>query len=401
APDRPPSPGGVELTPVYEGVSFVYAVSLKQAPDDGSYWYVVEQTGRLLRFEATETVSTAQTVINLESEVTVYSEAGLLDLAFHPDFSSNGEIFLSYNTTVSGDLVSRVSRWTSTDGGATLDTDTEEVIFEVEQPYTNHNGGQIEFGHDGYLYFGLGDGGSAGDPLGSGQDTDTVLGAILRIDPDGGSPYAIPGDNPFADGSGAEEIYAWGLRNPWRFTIDPATGELWTGDVGQYDWEEVDLIELGGNYGWDIKEGTHCYSEDPCDYGWLVDPVVEYPNLDDASVIMGPVYRGDAMPALQGTPLFVDFYLGVIQGIVWDEVTGEAEITDLSSATGAYIPAFGQDVDGEAYVLNYYTGGILRLDPAEEEEESSFPEWLSGTGCMSAEDPSQPGSGLIPYDVNV
>ena len=197
-----------------------------------------------------------------------------------------------------------VSRFAISVDGARAEPDSELVILEVGQPYANHNGGQIAFGPDGYLYIGLGDGGSAGDPMGSGQDTSTLLGSILRIDVSQsgrGHLYAIPADNPFASGGGRGEIWAYGLRNPWRFSFDRKTGELWAGDVGQNRWEEIDLIRRGGNYGWNLLEGNHCFSARDCDPTGTVPPVWEY-SLDGqpCSVIGGYVYRGSAIPWLRG-----------------------------------------------------------------------------------------------------
>jgi len=234
--------------------------------------------------------------------------------------------------------------------------------MEVVQPYGNHNGGTVAFGPDGYLYWGLGDGGSAGDPLGHGQNTDTVLGSIVRIDVDGGMPYAIPSDNPFADGGGAPEIYAWGLRNPFSFHIDSASGALWVGDVGQYAWEEIDRVERGGNYGWNIREGTHCYAVTPCDDPSLIDPIIVYPNPGGASVVGGPVYGGDDIPSLVGTVLYSDFYTGELWGIVWDAETGEPESVELTHEAGKYFSGFAQDAAGEVYVLSYYDGMILKVE---------------------------------------
>jgi len=395
----------VVLTPVYPALSISAPIALSQSQNDPGRWYLAEQTGRLVSWSVDGTGADATTVIDLSGVVTTGYELGLLGLAFHPTDAE--QVFLSYNTVEGGDILSRISRFALDGAPASddpqIDPASEEVIYEITQPYDNHNGGQIAFGPDGYLYISLGDGGSGGDPLGSGQDPSTPLGAILRIDPDtpdGSQPYSIPGDNPFKGSSEAEEIYAWGLRNPWRFTFDPVTGDLWAGDVGQSSWEEVDRIERGGNYGWNLKEGTHCYSVDPCDVGGLIDPVVEYENTKYASVVMGPVYRGSAIPGLQGAPLFSDFFAGNISHVGWDTITGEAEIVDLLTGTGTYPAAYGTDAEGEVYLLDYYAERVLRLDPAEgTRATSTFPQLLSETGCMDETDPTQPGPGLIPYGV--
>ena len=244
------------------------------------------------------------------------SEEGLLGLALNP--ANENHLYIYYSAA--GPRRSVVSRFLVDLANRTIDADSELIILEVEQPYANHNGGQIAFGPDGYLYIGLGDGGSAGDPLGSGQDTSTLLGSILRIDVSNATatrPYAIPPDNPFADGGGRPEIWAYGLRNPWRFSFDRETGDLWAGDVGQNEWEEIDIIQRGGNYGWNILEGDHCFSpRDNCDREGTIPPVWEY-SLDGTpcSVIGGYVYRGDAIPWLRGAYIYGDFCSGKVHAL--------------------------------------------------------------------------------------
>lgn len=383
------------LARVFSGVAVEGAVALRQPPGDGSRWYLLAQAGVVYTF-ANDADATPSVALDLTDAMATASEAGLLGIAFHPNYADNGHVYLSYTTPGGGAFLSRIARYTTADGGLTFDRGTEQIILDVEQPYTNHNGGDIHFGPDGHLYFGLGDGGSREDPDGHGQNTDTMLGAMLRLDVDSAEPYAIPPDNPFAGGGGAAEIYAWGLRNPWRFSFDRATGELWTGDVGQYDWEEVDRIRLGGNYGWSLKEGSHCFAQDPCDVPGLIDPVAEYANPDDASVVGGYVYRGGAIPELEGTYLYTDFYTGRI----WGVVEGSEPIT-LASGTGITASAFGEGADGELYVLDY-AGAIYRLDPNPREDgPTSLPVRLSETGCVDPSTPSQPGPGMLPYDLNV
>ncbi len=238
------------------------------------------------------------------------------------------------------------------------------VILEVEQPYANHNGGQLAFGSDGYLYIGLGDGGAAGDPLGNGQNTSTLLGSILRIDVFQAMfdhPYTIPPDNPFyADGGGRGEIWAYGLRNPWRFSFDRDTGELWAGDVGQNRWEEIDLIERGANYGWNVLEGNHCFStRDGCERKGTVPPVWEY-SLDGepCSVIGGYVYRGSAIPWLNGAYVYGDFCSGKVFGLRYahGDLMEHKQLLD----TGLRIMSFAQDNNGDLYLLSQQSG-IYRL----------------------------------------
>lgn len=313
APDRATGQVSLGLERAFPSLSFTNPVALLQAPGDGSRWFVVEQAGRVMVFPNSPSAATAATFIDLRSRVLSGGEQGLLGMAFDPQFATNGRVYLSY--TADGPRRSVLSRFRSLDGGQSLNAITEEVLLTVPQPYSNHNGGHIAFGPDGYLYFGLGDGGSGGDPQNNAQTTTNLLGAMLRIDVNGPAPYGIPGDNPFAanprcaNGSGTApcpEIYAWGLRNPWRWSFDRATGALWAGDVGQSAREEIDRIERGGNYGWRYREGTLCYNPssncptvgpggEP-----LIDPVAEYGRTVGASVTGGYVYRGSAIPSLVG-----------------------------------------------------------------------------------------------------
>ena len=287
------------------------------------------------------------------------SEEGLLGLAVDP--ADESHLYVYYSAALPRRSV--VSRFDYDPLNREANSDSELVIIEVEQPYSNHNGGQIAFGPDGYLYIGLGDGGAAGDPLGSGQDTSTLLGSVLRIDVSDATtaqPYAIPLDNPFADGGGRPEIWAYGLRNPWRFSFDRETGELWTGDVGQNQWEEIDIVERGGNFGWNILEGNHCFRpRDNCDREGTIPPVWEY-SLDGApcSVIGGYVYRSDAIPWLRGAYVYGDFCSGKVYGLRYEDgrVTEHKELAD----TGMRIMSFAQDPAGELYLLSQ-TEGVYRL----------------------------------------
>ena len=283
-------------------------------------------------------------------------EEGLLGLALSP----KNERYLYIYYSAANPRRSVVSRLNYNRAVA---PDSELVILEVPQPYANHNGGQIAFGPDGYLYIGLGDGGSAGDPQRNGQDTSTLLGTILRIDVSeatAAQPYAIPLDNPFAGSGGRPEIWAYGLRNPWRFSFDRETGELWAGDVGQNRWEEIDIIERGGNYGWNVMEGNHCFRPPSgCEGENFIPPVWEYPLEDDAcSVIGGYVYRGAAIPWLTGVYVYGDFCTGQVFGLRYAD--GEVVEHKLLADTGLRIASFGQDNDGELYVLSQGEG-IFRL----------------------------------------
>ena len=397
---RPPSRDVITLEPVFSGVDVFGGVDLLRSPSDGR-WYLPTQGGVIYVFDDRED-ATPSVFADLSGAIVEGGEAGLLGMAFHPDYAANGEVFLSYTAPGGGAFVSRISRLHS-DDGSTLDLASESVVLEVEQPYTNHNGGDIGFGPDGYLYIGLGDGGSSGDPMGNGQNVDTLLGAMLRIDVDGGGvePYGIPADNPFAAGGGSPEIYAWGMRNPWRWSFDRETGDLWVGDVGQHVWEEVNQVELGQNYGWNVREADECFDAETCASAGLVDPVAQYRNTQSASVIGGYVYRGASLPALSGRFVYSDYYLGTIWGV---DPAGDVMV--LSDASGRGISSFAEDEDGELYALRYQ-GGIFRLRAAEPEPEGQehLPTLLSKTGCVDVQGPDEgetPAAGaLIPYTINV
>lgn len=352
----------IALARAFPNLTFSKPVLLIQAPGDASRMFVVEQGGTVRAFSSSDSVTLAEVFVDISARVESGSEAGLLGMAFHPDFARNGQVFLSYTRPGPGGatpLVSVIARYTSRDGGRTLDPASEEIVLTQNQPFRNHNGGHIVFGPDGLLYIGLGDGGSAGDPLEAGQDTDTLLGKLLRLDVRSGtSPYSIPADNPFATGGGRPEIWALGLRNPWRFSFDRANGDIWLADVGQYNWEEVNRITRGGNYGWDEREGAHCYEPSSgCRTTGLIDPVAEYDHSNGrCSITGGFVYRGNAVPALQGAYLYGDYCTGEI----WGMPAGGGAPARLVGG-GINISSFGEDNAGELYVLSYAEGAVLRV----------------------------------------
>jgi glucose/arabinose dehydrogenase len=338
------------LQQVFAGLTPVPAapVSLQQAPGDGTRWFVVEQAGTIRAFANDDGATGTLEFLDISARVISGGESGLLGLAFHPDFPNTPEVL---------------------DGGQTLDAASEQVILTVLQDFSNHNGGNIVFGPDGYLYIGFGDGGSGGDPLDRAQDNTNLLGTMVRIDVDGGNPYAIPATdpgNPFAanqtcpqgftvGGEECPEIFAWGLRNPWRFSFDRQTGDLWAGDVGQSAWEEIDIVTAAGDYGWDDREGAHCF-EPPSDcITDSIDPVTEYDRSLGASVTGGFVYRGSAVPDMAGWYVFGDFVSGRLFAIPADSVAGTEP--EVLLETGLGIAAFGESVDGELFVVNY--GGSI------------------------------------------
>ncbi len=297
------------------------------------------------------------------------NEQGLLGLAFHPNYSNNGYFYVNY-TKNNGDT--RVSRFSvKPDNPNQADPASELVLFEVDQPYSNHNGGCIKFGPDGYLYIGLGDGGSGGDPQNNGQKRMTLLGKMLRIDVDGGVPYAIPPDNPFADDDfTSDEIWALGLRNPWRFSFDRSTGDLWIGDVGQDAWEEIDFQPAsstgGENYGWRCYEGNHAYNTNNCDpMNTMTFPVAEYVNGASCSVTGGFVYRGCSFPELYGRYLYTDYCTGIIWSVTPDGSGGwvNQQLADLNNFQ---FVSFGENKNGELFLAGLGNGIIYRVTETSE-----------------------------------
>jgi glucose/arabinose dehydrogenase len=327
-------------------------------------WLLVrEQDGRVV---ALETASGASALaLNITDRVLGGGERGLLGLALHPD---QDRAFVHYSDRDGNTILSEFEV-TETGDPVVIDAGTEQVLLRVEQPFANHNGGQLAFGPDGYLWFGLGDGGSGGDPLGHGQNPATLLGSILRLDVSEPRRYAIPPDNPFADGSGgAPEIALFGLRNPWRFSFDRATGELWIADVGQNALEEIDRVDpaadLGGNLGWNLMEASACYVAG-CSAEGLILPVAEYGHDQGCAVTGGHVYRGDAIDDLAGWYLFSDYCSGRLFGIRSDEpdtAAGDrAAAPRLLLETGANVTSFGEDADGELYLADPVSGTIYRI----------------------------------------
>jgi uncharacterized repeat protein (TIGR03806 family) len=414
APPRPSTAFGIEVARAFPALSFEQPLFMLQAPGDDSRWFVLEKTGRVRAFDNQAGVAAASVVLDLSTVVNTASEGGLLGMAFARDFATDHIAYVSYTRTPPGSatgMQSVVSRFRSGDGGLTLDPATEQVLLTVHQPFGNHNGGGIEFGPDGYLYIGMGDGGSGGDPQDNAQNTHNLLGTVLRIDVSGGGDYGIPPDNPFAGnprcGTSASagtsvapcpEIYAWGLRNPWRFSFDRVAGRLWAGDVGQNAREEINVIALGGNYGWRHREGFTCF-EPPvdCPSAGLVDPVLDYPHSDGRSVTGGYVYRGTASAALQGRYVFGDFVSGRIWVLDADEhgTYGKIEIADTSLS----ISSFGEANDGTLYVVDF-GGGLYRLQAADAAPVETIPDELTQTGCVDAADPATPATGLIPFRPN-
>ena len=360
----PPQLRPLTVARAFKELDFRGLTNLVQPAAGDDRLFASEQSGRVLTFANDDGTDEVEDFLDIRGRVNDSgSEEGLLGLAFDPKFHENGYFYIYYSA--SDPRRSLVSRFGLSDDGRRADPDSELVIMEIEQPFRNHNGGQLAFGPDGFLYIGLGDGGSAGDPMGHGRNTSTLLGSILRIDVSAANvahPYTIPSDNPLlGDVDARGEIWAYGLRNPWRFTFDRETGELWAGDVGQNSLEEVDLVERGGDYGWNTLEGTRCFSpRASCDPGGTVLPVWEYPTGEACSVIGGYVYRGDRIPSLYGAYVFADYCSGQIWALRYDG----REVTEflLLAETGLRIASFGEARYGEVYVLSQ-NSGIYRLDP--------------------------------------
>ena len=410
APERPPSTASVRLERVFQGVNLSSAMAMAQLPGDGSRWYVAERGGRIVSFPNTASAS-GNPREDLTVAVDTRGEGGLLGMAFHPKFAENGRVYLSYTVRHATDaryLRSVVGYAASPSrAGASFGATTRILEFDQESA-NNHKGGGLGFGKDGFLYAAFGDGGGSGDPFRHGQETTTFFSKVLRLDVDRGSPYAIPPSNPFANdtGSNKKEIFAWGFRNPFRLSFDSASGDLWVGDVGQDKWEEIDKVRLGGNYGWPIKEGTHCHPSGAADCvrPGLEEPVWEYehlPNRNSRSVTGGVVYRGKAMPALVGSYVFGDHITGRVFIHTVDPVSGRGSATEINAdGPTSNWSAFAEDQDGEVYALGI-SGAIFKLVPnADAEVTSAFPATLSATGCVDRADPKKPAPGLVPFGVN-
>ncbi|MGE0080979.1 MAG: sorbosone dehydrogenase family protein [Thiohalomonadaceae bacterium] len=341
--------GDVALVPVFEGLGFDFPVAMLQAPGDNTRWYVLERGGRIWSFANQADIDSADVFLDISDRVSTGGEGGLLGMAFHPDFAGNGQVFLSY-TSPGAPLTSRIARFRR--AGNALDPASEQTVLTLAQPSTNHNGGHLAFGPDGFLYIGFGDGGGGGDDA---QNTANLFGALLRIDVNGAMPYAIPPDNPLVGAAGRGELWAWGLRNPWRFSFDRGTGELWLGDVGQDQWEEVDVIDRGGDYGWNIREGAHCFQAADCNTSGLIDPVAEYSHELGCSITGGYVYRGSAIPPLRGGYVFGDY----CSGRVWALDPATARFTQFLDSD-LRIVSFAEDNVGELYVVDA-NGGLFAL----------------------------------------
>ncbi|MEO5986648.1 MAG: PQQ-dependent sugar dehydrogenase [Candidatus Limnocylindria bacterium] len=354
------SPPPLALQTVGEG----FAAPIGIAPAPGGWLIVNEQEGRAVALYPDS--GEMATTLDVRDRVGGGGERGLLGLVLHPDWPSDDRAWVHYSGSDGGTVLSEF-RGSQADGEApTLDPGSEIVLLTLAQPFGNHNGGQLAFGPDGQLWMALGDGGSGGDPLGSGQDPMTLLGSILRLDVSTPGAYAIPEDNPFADGrDGAPEVYLFGLRNPWRFSFDRATGELWIADVGQGAYEEVNRLDpgdAGANLGWNKMEGAHCFEVADCSTDGLVLPVAEYADVGCA-VTGGHVYRGPAIDGLRGWYVMADYCSGRLMAVRSDTDASSVVAPLLVLKTGARVSAIGTDERGELYLADLEAGRISRIVP--------------------------------------
>ncbi len=355
----------LELVEAYPNLSFSQPLEYLPAGDTGNRVFVVEKGGRILSFDNTPEAAQADVFLDLTGRVdSSASEKGLLGMAFHPQFAQNGYFYVNYTN----DTETVIARYQVNPADSKQGLpDSEQILLTIPQPFANHNGGHLIFGPDGYLYIGTGDGGSGGDPQGNAQNLKSLLGKMLRIDvdhPQGDKLYGIPADNPWignTDGN-REEIFAYGLRNPWKYSFDLPTNRLWVADVGQNVMEEIDLVEKGQNYGWNIMEGSLCYPESAnCSQEGLKLPVWEYRQPIGKSITGGYVYRGTQIPSLGGAYVYGDFVTGVIWALRLDNAASPENHLLVDSELN--ISSFGVDKSGEIYILDY-NGKIYKFKNA-------------------------------------
>ena len=364
-----PAPTGaptLRLVPHIRGTDHpVYLIS-----DGTERLFVVEQPGRIRLFQNGKLAP--QPYLDIKSDVFYQGECGLLSVAFHPQFATNGYLYIDYTSKKNGKLQTFISEFHADPKATTVDRSTERVVLTIDQPYANHNGGQVAFGPDRMLHIGMGDGGSGNDPKNRAQNLNALLGKHLRIDVTAREGYAVPKDNPFVGRQGARpEIWAYGLRNHWRFSFDRNTGVCYAGDVGQNQWEEVDIIEKGGNYGWRPREGLHPNPNlRPPEQvnGPSIDPIAEYDRRFGQSITGGYVYRGTKFPSLAGIYIYADYASGRFFGLRYENgrVSRQFEfnaIADGRSSVNRIQPSsFGEDADGEVYVCDHNRGVIYRVE---------------------------------------
>ncbi|QQE10599.1 PQQ-dependent sugar dehydrogenase [Planctomycetota bacterium] len=353
----------IEFKNAFPDLWFERPIYLTHFPDGSNLLLVAQQDGKIFAFPNNPRVKKSQMVQMFDGntkhgKIKANGEEGLLGVAISPNFKTNRTVFLHYSAQEPRRGI--ISKFKVNNDG-TLNKKSEKLILQVEQPYANHNGGTITFGPDNYLYIGFGDGGAAGDPKNHGQDLSTLLGTILRIDVSKSTakkPYTIPKDNPFIKNNKAKpEIYAYGIRNPWRFSFDRKTKQLWVGDVGQNKYEEVSIVPKGGNMGWNIREGKHHFRKGS--RRGLIEPVWEYDHSHGASITGGYVYRGKKIPSLQGAYIFADFATSHVWAL-WYDTKRNRVIKHQRLGEGHTPASFGEDAQGEIYICTY-GGGIFKI----------------------------------------
>jgi len=414
APARPPSAAPIAFEEVYGPVNLGIPMMIAQAPGNPNKWFVAQRNGNLVSFNVTAPGANPAAVGNLAAlcggAVGQGGEGGFLGFAFHPKFATNGKLYATWTLAsgAPGGFDSIVSELHSPDGGVTLDT-CKPILGPFPQPASNHNGGGIAFGKDGFLYLTFGDGGGGDDQYINGQKRTGFFSKLLRIDvdnPEGGLAYGIPNGNPWkgmAPATAEPATFAWGFRNPFRFSVDRETGEPWIADVGQNKWEEVDLVKAGGNYGWPCREGLHDYitTGAKCpSMSNLLDPVVEVEHIpaNSRSITGGFVYRGKAIPSFVGSYIFADFEAQEVFVISFDTTSGEAKLTKIDDAPANPWVGFAEDLDGEVYATAF-NGTMWKVVPKPGAPTSTFPDRLSKTGCADPADVKKPASGLVAYGV--
>jgi glucose/arabinose dehydrogenase len=355
---------GTSINLVTVTTGLVAPTHATHAGDGTGRMFVVEQDGRVRAYSSEgDTLTLFSTFLDIRSRVSSGGERGLLSIAFHPSFETNGRFYVYY-TRAGGDVVVSEFSVSGSPLSDLADIDSERILLVAEQPAGNHNGGQLVFGPDGYLYISIGDGGGAGDTYGNGQRKDTFLAKILRIDVDSGDPYGIPADNPFVnDPDHRPETWAWGMRNAWRVSFDRETGLMWIADVGQNAWEEIHVGVAGGNYGWPEMEANHCFQGD-CDPDQFEPAIWEYPHSAGISITGGFVYRGCLMPDLQGVYFYSDYnyFNSPLWSLNWDGTSASEGPVNMST-TGSLISSFGEDEDGEIYICDHSGGRLLKMVP--------------------------------------
>lgn len=348
--------GGYSTEQAFPQLDYDRMIEFALIPSDDEHAVVITQSGVAYRFSLVDSEEEPTVFLDMQDEIIQGggNEEGLLGIAFSPDYATDRRFYVTYSA--GPPRQNMLARYTA--NGDAADPASAEILLAIDDPFSNHNGGGLEFGPDGYLYLALGDGGNGGDPLGNAQDTNALLGKILRLDVSGQSGYAIPTDNPFAAGGGAPEVFAYGFRNPWRITFDRETGDLWAGDVGQGTREEVDLVTLGGNYGWNITEGDLCFGSDECDRTGLIEPRATYGNDGDRCAVTGGyVYRGGQLPELDGWYVYGDYCAGTVWAINTEDANAEpVQLMDTEFG----LVSFGEDATGELYLITF-NGGVQKL----------------------------------------